>query len=74
MPLLFPENKDDFTLLDIIEYNFRPHKVEFKSKYINCLKIIKHKNEIKFSIVPEILIFVYKDLKKSIIKKIIVLF
>ena len=57
VPLLFPENKEDFSLLEILECNFRPEKVELNSKCVNCSKIITHKKEIKLSIIPEILIF-----------------
>ena len=56
MPLLFPANKNNFTLLEILEYKFRPDIVEFTSKCVNCSKIIRHKKEIKLSIFPEILI------------------
>lgn len=57
LPLLFPANKNNLTLLEILEYNFRPEIVEFASKWVNCSKIIiRHKKEIKLSIVPVILI------------------
>ena len=57
LPLLFPEdNKNIFTIENLLEYYFKEEKIQFGDKCQICNKITVHTKNIRFTYLPEILI------------------